>query len=199
MTTCSMPSGKIRRIYLDMDGVLADWMVAVCRLYGRTWQDVMKVWAPGQGHSIHKPLNITAEELEHAIDHVDDSFWLDIPIFPWARSLYHICRDIAPTCIVTKPPRGFKTAHLKAAWLRQLFGPEFNDFFLGSEKHFFAAPGHVLVDDSEQNCALFREHGGKAVLFPQYLNSNHMLRQRAPQYAVDRLLQLDSRPPRRLE
>lgn len=164
-------------------------------MYGITWQDVTKKWPPNKGFTAHEPLGLTHEGLEHDIDQVSDKFWLDIPIFPWARGLYHTCLDIAPTCIVTKPPRGFKTAHLKAAWLRKLFGPDFEDFFLGSQKHFFAAPGHVLIDDGEHNCKQFEAKGGKAILFPQYWNANHMLWPEAPQYTVDQLYALDGRAP----
>jgi 5'(3')-deoxyribonucleotidase len=188
-------AGKIRRIYLDMDGVLADWIAAVCALHGLTWKEVTAKWAPMRGFTIHEPLGMTYDALEDSIDKVGEAFWLGIPKFPWARSLYFTCCDIAPTCIVTKPPRGFRTSYLKVIWLRRLFGPEFEDFFLGSQKHFFAAPGHVLIDDGEHNCEHFEAKGGKSILFPQYWNTNHELWPKAAQYTVDRLYELDGRDP----
>ncbi len=63
----------------------------------------------------------------------------------------------------------------KIVWLRQRFGPEFKSFLLGSQKYFCAAPGHVLIDDSDKNCKAFEKWGGKAILFPQYWNSRHKL------------------------
>ena len=36
-----------------------------------------------------------------------------------------------------------------------------------------AAPGVLLIDDSDKNCEKFVQHSGHAILFPRPWNSNH--------------------------
>jgi hypothetical protein len=46
---------------------------------------------------------------------------------------------------------------------------------LGSQKWLMAKPEHILIDDSDENCTLFRENGGQAVIVPRVWNSLHSI------------------------
>jgi hypothetical protein len=39
------------------------------------------------------------------------------------------------------------------------------------DKYELARPGAILIDDNVDNCRLFREKGGDAILYPQSYNS----------------------------
>ena len=56
------------------------------------------------------------------------------------------------------------------AFLQRHFGKSFRDYFVGAPKQFCARPGAVLIDDFDDNCVAFREHGGRAIVFPQPWN-----------------------------
>ncbi len=58
----------IKRIFLDMDGVLADWMSAATKLGGKTWDELKSIWPPNKGFTVHGPLGMTEDELSDATD-----------------------------------------------------------------------------------------------------------------------------------
>lgn len=177
-------------IFLDMDGVISDWNAGTLRVCGSSWEEVKKTWPPSRGFTLHEPLGLTEAELEAKIDADGEEFWTNLPKFPWARSLYYTCQDIAPTCILTNPHSTFKGAVGKLRWLQNLFGPDFKDVLMGKAKEFCAGPGRVLIDDKESNCEAFEKAGGKAILFPQYWNKRHEEWPNAPKLVVEELQKL---------
>jgi len=60
----------------------------------------------------------------------------------------------------------------KVEWLHRFTrNPRYKDFMLGRRKYLCAAPGRILVDDSQHNIDAFRKAGGEGIVFPQPWNS----------------------------
>jgi hypothetical protein len=64
--------------------------------------------------------------------------------------------------------------------MQRHLGRSFRDFLIGPSKHLLAKPDVALIDDRHGNVRSFREHGGRAVLFPQPWNANHHVEDRLP-------------------
>jgi hypothetical protein len=54
------------------------------------------------------------------------------------------------------------------------------------DKYELARPGAILIDDNVENCQLFREKGGDAILYPQSYNGTIAVEDKT-QYVLDRL------------
>jgi 5'(3')-deoxyribonucleotidase len=168
---------KITTLYLDVDEVLVDWVGAVLRLLGHEPQDVHARWSSldPRPWDLFDVIDTSANKAWRAIDAAGPSFWAELEPFEWTEQLLETCRDFAPTVLLTSPSLHPSSHAGKAEWMQRYFGRDFRDYLLGSCKHRCAHPGALLIDDSPKNCAAFREHGGRAILFPGVGNNLHAM------------------------
>lgn len=165
-------------IYLDMDGVLVDFIGHVFRLFGvddskekgedpreqvRGWDGITE----GLSRSLGR--NITGEELWGKIADEGMEFWASIPWCPWGKELLEICKEVAPVVIMTTPTREPLSAAGKAAWIYKNVA-DGGMYALSPCKHLMAHSGALLIDDSDSNADNFARAGGMAYLFPQTWN-----------------------------
>ncbi|HID21142.1 MAG TPA: hypothetical protein EYP14_01900, partial [Planctomycetaceae bacterium] len=162
----------IDRIFVDMDGVLSDFVSAALALHGRL--DALPTWPPGVW-DLSRVLGRSSAEVWGGIARRGEDFWATLPPYPWADELIRLVRQFAPFTILSSPSNQPSCLSGKMIWLQKHFGPGFRDFLIGPPKHLCASPGAVLIDDSDENIARFRQHGGRAVLYPQPWDANHAL------------------------
>jgi 5'(3')-deoxyribonucleotidase len=169
----------LEHIFLDMDGVLTDFVGASLHLHGRP--DVMSGWPVGE-RDVAKVLNISRTQYWRLIDEQGADFWAGLEPFPWLADLLEVSRDHAPVTILTSPSIAPSCLEGKVRWLHRHFpkvnGRHFMDYLIGNQKHLLAQPRRVLIDDADSNVESFRAAGGKAILFPQVWNSNHAIADR---------------------
>lgn len=158
----------VKPIFLDLDGVLADFNSAaamVCNI------DVDKVdmsrwdWFESAG--------ITYQQFWESIEEYE-LFWVDIILpYHWAQTLVDLCRRFAPVIFCTQPGRCSSGASQKIDWLRnhEFMDDEKNDYIVcGDFKHMLAGSGGTLIDDRQKNIDCWRAAGGTAITFPQPWN-----------------------------
>jgi len=165
----------IKRIFLDMDGVLCNFVGAVAKLFDTTEEELYRKWEPGV-YPIEEPLGITIEEMWRKVTCEGAFFWANLKPFSWTKELWGYCNSIASTVILTSPSQDPHSLAGKSMWMNQHLVSRdavFRKFLVGPAKEFCAAPGHLLIDDSASNCKKFLDGGGDAVLFPQIWNENH--------------------------
>jgi hypothetical protein len=77
-------------------------------------------------------------------------------------------------CIITSPTKDPECLAGKLEWIHSNL-PKWlhRQYLVGPRKHFCARPDTLLIDDSDDNCNLFRQHGGHALLVPRPWNTNH--------------------------
>ena len=184
-------SQPVRHIFVDMDGVLADFVTAAVHLHCRP--EVLQGWPLGE-FECPRVLEISPSAFWNRIDDVGDSFWSGLEPFPWMRDLLERLREIAPVTIASSPSYDPASLAGKVRWLQTHLGRKFRDYLIGPPKYLLARADTVLVDDSDRNINRFREHGGIGVLFPQNWNSNHPHTADRLQFVVDALTQPSSRP-----
>lgn len=156
------------KIFLDVDGVLADFAGPTFRLFGRP--DLLKKYPKGE-YSLEAILGISTEDLWNRIDIEGANFWAHLPPYPWLARLYRGLAQLGDVYLTTKPHRSPDCYAGKRAWTARHFGTHFERLILTQHKHLLAGPRCLLIDDHEQNCQKFIDRGGHAIIFPQPWNN----------------------------
>jgi 5'(3')-deoxyribonucleotidase len=151
------------RLFLDADGVLADFDEGACELLGM------------------KPKAFIAK-------HGRGSFWKrlaraknfygDLPEMPDARVLFDAVRHLKPT-ILTGLPMGSWAAPQKVEWAAEHFPGVPIITCMARDKYKYMKPGDVLVDDREKHRKAYESAG---VIFVQHKNAEDSLKQLAKIY-----------------
>lgn len=171
-------------IYLDMDGVIADFIGAVGDLFGKDVEGLNQ-W------SVEKHLKISSFELWARIDQKGISFWEGLNPYPWTEDLISLCYDWADDVyICTSPSRSPTCVAGKMKWIyRHLPSELHRKFFLTPHKHHLARSNHtVLIDDSDRNIEKFNQWGGKGLIFPQGWNNGRTHKENPLEYIQSQLL-----------
>ena len=161
----------IDRIFLDMAGVLCDWVGGVCKLLGVDQATIESEWT--DDGDICPQLGVSMDELWAAIDATGSVFWSSLRPYPWALDLWNLCESIAPTVVLTSPSWHPSSLSGKLEWMNEHLGRggPFRRYLIGPEKAACAGPGKVLIDDRRKLCGDFMEAGGRALLFPRPWNA----------------------------
>lgn len=168
----------IDHIFLDMDGVLCDFIASAAKLHN--YDLTANLWPAGVWDCEAVFGCADAAAFWKPIHEAGRAFWSDMAPLEWMRELYALLIEVAPVTILTSPSKGACCPSGKVDWLHKHFGTKFHKYIIGSQKHLVSAPGRLLVDDADKNVNPWLAAGGQAILFPQPWNTNHSL-------TVDRL------------
>jgi hypothetical protein len=148
------------RLFLDADGVLADFDEGARRLLGMY---------PLQ-YEAKRGRGAFWRELAKA-----KSFYGTLPEMADARLLFNAVKHLKPT-ILTGLPLGNWAAPQKVRWAAEHFPGVPIITCMARDKHKHMRPGDVLVDDRENHRAAYETAG---VVFVHHENANDSLRQLA--------------------
>lgn len=141
------------KIYLDMDGVIADFFSEAVRYSN----DSARGWR-----------NMEFRDTEKVLKRVRNTrdFFRDLPAFPMANTLVQSIVNITGECrIMSSPLTGYDTCEEeKAAWLKNKIHYDFDEVIFTDEKYNYAQ-GNILIDDYGYNCRKWEEHGGYAIKY----------------------------------
>lgn len=163
----------MRACYLDMDGVLADFMHGALRAHDMDTQ----LYKNNVGYHGCGELSVLLgmeKRLFYSV--MDYNFWRELrPMEDYT--------DIAALCemyfgrenvfICSSPSKNWGCMEAKRDWLARWLPNYRNRFIFTEHKYAVSGKGRVLVDDWDKNCAKWGECGGKAVLVPRLWNSRH--------------------------
>jgi 5'(3')-deoxyribonucleotidase len=167
-------------IYLDLDGVCADYVSAAIRAFGRRPQEVMAYWQaelPGE-YSLPAVLGVESRVYWRTIDAQGESFWSGLQAYPWFDQIYASLSEVAPVIFLTAATWAPECHSGKIKWLQARFGGSFRDYIITAHKQQLAVPKAILIDDYDRNFERFRQAGGSGILFPQVWNRNHTVSDR---------------------
>lgn len=157
-------------IYIDRDGVTDMFVEGVCRFHKK--ENPYKVGLQ-QSWDVWRLLEMPESDFYAGLEH---DFWANLEIDPQARELVALCQSAAGegnVKFLTTPSRNVGSYSGKAAWVLKHFPKMIRKLTLCCEKHELAAPGRLLIDDSDKNVEAFREHGGMVFLWPRPWNKNY--------------------------
>jgi 5'(3')-deoxyribonucleotidase len=152
--------GKTPRLFLDADGVLADFDLSARGLLGMRSKEYIDKHGRG----------MFWKRLAQA-----PSFYGDLPEMPDARVLFDAVKHLKPT-ILTGLPAGNWAAPQKVEWAAEHFPGVPIITCMARDKHLHMHPGDVLVDDREKHRA---EYEAAGVVFVHHKNAEDSLRQLA--------------------
>ena len=159
-----MPQGRPRpRLFLDADGVLADFDQGARRLLGMRPKEYIAKHGRGTFW----------KRLAKAPD-----FYGSLSEMPDARQLFDAVKHLKPT-ILTGLPLGRWAAPQKVEWATEHFPGVPIITCMARDKHKHMKPGDVLVDDRENHRAAYEAEG---VVFVHHRNAEDSLRQLAKIY-----------------
>jgi 5'(3')-deoxyribonucleotidase len=148
------------RLFLDADGVLADFDHAARRLLGMSPKQYIEQHGRG---GFWKRLAKAS------------NFYGALPEMPDARRLFDAVKHLEPT-ILTGLPLGKWAAPQKVEWAAEHFPGVPIITCMAADKHKHMHPGDVLVDDREKHRKAYE---GAGVVFVHHKNAEDSLRQLA--------------------
>ena len=134
----------MRRLFLDCDGVLADFDKGATAVLGLPPREFEK------RHGIGK----FWQKLATAPD-----FYFSLPLLPGATRLFEAVKHLDPV-ILTGLPRGNWAADQKVRWAAKHFPGVPIITTMARDKRNHGKPGDVLVDDQMRHAHLWEEMGG---------------------------------------
>ena len=148
------------RLFLDCDGVLADFDLAARQLLGMTPKQYIATHGRGAFWS----------KLAKA-----KNFYGSLPEMPDARRLFDTVKHLEPT-ILTGLPLGKWAAPQKVDWAAEHFPGVPIITCMARDKHKHMRSGDVLVDDRENHRRSYEEAG---IVFVHHKNAEDSVRQLA--------------------
>lgn len=150
-----------RQLYLDCDGVLADFDTGARAALGMHPKAFQYRYGPGKFW----------KHLANAPD-----FYATLPVMPDALELFEAVRHLDPI-ILTGLPRGNWAAPQKVRWAAEHFPGTRIVTVMAVDKRNHCQAGDVLVDDMLKHKALWEEAGG---IFIEHRSARESLVQLAP-------------------
>lgn len=168
-----------RTIFLDMDGVITDFMSAALRRHGREYDPATY---PAGEWEIAKFLGCSETAFWKPLEGFD--FWANLEPYPWFQRLLAGLERYGDVVLATSPSHDHMSPAGKVAWIQKHISTRFRSFLIGPQKYHMAKPGALLIDDSDKNVEKFVAHGGDAIIFPQRWNSLHAVSEDPADYVL---------------
>ena len=158
------------KCFLDMDGVLVDFVGAMCRVHNQKWPynegdnkniDLETIW------------DMPAKEFWAPADTIE--FWADIKAYETGQDLVDCAiktYGIDNVSVLTSAPLSPESAAGKIICLQRNYPKLARRFLIATKytKKLCAEPNAVLVDDRIKIIREFQENDGIGVLYPQPWN-----------------------------
>lgn len=157
-------------IYLDMDGVTADFQARACRLFARS--DLLLNWPVGK--SSDEAFGVSRARFWEVADRKAPKFFAELHEMPWFDELHAGLSKLGEVVFCSRPTWNHEHLAQKLEWLQLRFGRDFSSYSFLQNKSLLAKPGTLLVDDEPDNVASFVRAGGRGLLFPQPWNGSQL-------------------------
>lgn len=180
------------KVYLDIDGVLADWTGGVHGRLGIPYNYHRWPYCKGpKGWHWHDEIGYSFSQVS---EHCDFNFWENLL---WTDDGHDILRTVfdyvepEDITLLTTPMPNIMSASGKIAWVRKHL-PAY-------ERQMLICPGHkvnsglplvpdsILIDDKQRNVRDWTTAGGEAILVPRWWNSLHERAENATAWVRDGL------------
>lgn len=163
-------------IYLDMDGVLCDFMEGFINVHER--DDLIEPYHRGEWPMTWDFGGEFGEEKDwwDKIDAMGEFFWENLNAYQWVnRLIMEIGMTGIPWYICTTPRLKKSCLAGKLTWLNHFLGEGIFNMIQIKDKYRLAHKDALLIDDNDRNCNKFHKAGGQTCLFPQTWNENREL------------------------
>jgi 5'(3')-deoxyribonucleotidase len=158
---------KIKHIFIDMDGVLSNWLDAACESLGIDVKNKEIRQKTKGGIWLDQMGFFTEEEMWNIITAEGTDWWANLPIYPWATRLINKMKEFGEIHFLTSPGLCEMAPTGKVQWIMKFFGKEYlRQLIIAKHKYMCAGPDRILIDDSERRLKEFVDAGGYGFLWP---------------------------------
>lgn len=164
------------RIFLDLDGVLANLVRAFCNQFNVDYpSDKLLDYSETRRALDIDPKTSPFEEFEETLE-----FWTTVPVFPYTETLV---RDISKLgkdwYILSKPTHSMHSWSGKYMWVKNNLPADLDCtsrlILHPGDKSSVCRPRDILVDDLSENCDDWLSAGGDAFLWKPYGDTHDKL------------------------
>jgi len=157
---------KINKIFLDLDGVIRNWVDGIYKLF-RVPPIKIHNWN-GVTEYVCYYHHMTVTQFWEQQDY---NFWSNLPKLSYANKVLELL-PLDKVCILTSPT--LSSAGGTQKWIRNNLPTFFKNkqYLIGPAKQFCASENSILIDDSDYHIDNFINAGGNGILFPQRWNKN---------------------------
>jgi len=154
---------KNTKIYLDMDGVLADFFHEYAKLAG----------VPADKFGKHDYRSIPPASQDPTLNKmIGTDFFVRLPKFPTANNLIQLVLSYVPHySICSSPLRGDhkNSEHWKREWIKKYLSPQPENIIITGQKEHYAVNSdgspNILIDDRGINIERWRAKGGIGIKY----------------------------------
>jgi 5'(3')-deoxyribonucleotidase len=168
------------KIFLDMDGVLVDFVLPAMRMHGAdltseyhypdgfNWDVVGATnYIRGRDHiGYYYPQTVSYEDFWKALGF---QWWSSLKPYPWAGLFIQELEKYGSVRLATSAATS-ECAAGKYTWVKKNLPQYLDKLHIGCCKSDFAQDGALLIDDRDKNCDDFIAAGGMAILVPRPWN-----------------------------
>lgn len=164
--TIRMENKRVKRIFIDMDGVLVDFIKGVSEMIGKP------LTADDAGHT---------EYDERKQELTDKRLFRNLPpMVDYHELIGYVKHTGLPWEILTAAGKVNRQTVVwdKNEWIKQYVDPFVvtTCTYTGTQKAAFAEKGNVLIDDRQKNIDAFNEAGGIGILHTSAANTINQLK-----------------------
>jgi len=146
--------GALMQLFLDLDGVLVDFVGGCCRLFGKS----LNPYPPGLFY-IYEAWEMAPSDFYGELARAGSQFWADLDWLPdgpevLARVNRHV-QDLGhePVRFLSSPTLDPASWAGKAKWVERHLQDGISRLTLTHDKAELSGPGKVLIDDQPKNVA----------------------------------------------
>ena len=156
------------KVFLDMDGVISNWLGAACKLCDVDLED----------EEVRKQIKERDGFIDDYVDekvlwkNIEDAgvdFWENLELFSWSKKLYRALKENADEFSILSSPGKFteiacSACNGKVLWLDKHFDNK-DSYIFTYKKYLCASENAILVDDGQHKIEPFVEAGGQGFLW----------------------------------
>lgn len=155
------------QVFIDLDGVLADFLTHACARFGRELSEL-----PTGIYDLARLFEMPWAEIDAQIGR-DYTFWRHVPTYPWTKNVITMLREaqtdgvIGDLFVLSSPWQQSPECHkAKLEWCDVNLGIPTSDVILTPHKGLLAGPNRLIIDDLPSHCEEWCRRGGYAITFP---------------------------------
>lgn len=170
--------------FLDLDGVLVDFVGGSLDLHGKTIPPDQVTW------DFPQQVGFSGTRAAEFWAPLGREFWAGLG---WSAEGDKLLKGIESifgdnVVLMTSPCDTDGSVEGKVDWVKKNLPAYRRKFFVGPPKHLAAGPYKIMVDDHDANVDKFVSHGGKAVLVPRPWNRRRVMTDRDGRFSVAQVL-----------
>lgn len=153
-----------------MDGVLSDFQSKMTEITGEPHDESRYETDPQYKKRMWKAVETYTKD--------GGEVWYELDLMPDAMQLWKYVKKYDPVILSATGKPIYKAEGQKKRWMREKIDPNatVHTVQAAADKHKFAGPNHVLIDDKEKALGPWRNAGGIGILHTSAANTINQLK-----------------------